>query len=324
VIADDQSQPAMAVQLANGIIAKNVPLILGPTYVASCLSIAPLVRNGPVMYCLAPAIHPPAGSYAFSTSVSTYDQAQAWFNFALSMGWKRIAVLSSTDATGQDQQQQVDAVAANPKYGSIQIVGRERFGIGDVTASAQAGRLKAANPDAIILTSVGTPMGTALHSLKDVGLDTVPVITNFGNLVHVQLEQYAPFMPDRLYLTAPRFVTYDVSLKGPVRDAQRTFYTALRAKGIEPDAPHSLSWDPALVLVDALRHLGTGTTAPALRAYLETFHGYAGTIGIFDYRDGSQRGVGMSSVVVVRWSPEKKTWSTVSAIGGKALPGVAR
>jgi branched-chain amino acid transport system substrate-binding protein len=36
-IQDDQSQPAVAVQLANGIIAKHVALMLGPTYAASCL-----------------------------------------------------------------------------------------------------------------------------------------------------------------------------------------------------------------------------------------------------------------------------------------------
>ena len=56
VIEDDQSQPAVAVQLANQIIAKGVPVILGPTYVADCLAVAPLVREkGPVSYCFAPA-----------------------------------------------------------------------------------------------------------------------------------------------------------------------------------------------------------------------------------------------------------------------------
>ncbi len=321
VIADDASQPATAVQLANSIIAKNPPFILGPTYLASCLSILPLVRQGPLVYCLAPAIHPPPGSYTFSTSVSTLDQTRAWFNFGLSMGWKRLAVLSSTDAAGQDQDQQIDIVSASPKYAALHVVAREHFGIGDVSVAAQAARLKAANPDAIILTSVGTAMGTSLRGLKDAGLEKIPVITNFGNLIHAQLELYASFVPDRLYLTAPRFVTYDVSTKGPVRDAQRTFYNALRAKGIEPDAPHSLAWDPAFVLVDALRRLGTNVTAAALHEYLEGYHGYAGTIGIFDFRDGSQRGVGLSSVVVVRWNPERKTWSTVSAIGGTAQPG---
>ena len=164
VIQDDQSQPAVAVQLANAIIAKNVPVMLGPTYVASCLAVAPLVRaNGPLTYCFAPAIHPAPGSYVFSTSVSTADQATAWFNFALSKHWKRIAVFSSTDATGQDQEQQVDATAANPKYASISVVDREHFSIGDVSVAAQATRLKASNPDLIVVTSVGSPTGTALQ-----------------------------------------------------------------------------------------------------------------------------------------------------------------
>jgi branched-chain amino acid transport system substrate-binding protein len=320
VIEDDQSQPAVAVQLANAIIAKNVPVMFGPTYVASCLAVAPLVRaNGPLTYCFAPAIHPVAGSYVFSTSVSTADQATAWFNFALSKHWKRIAVFASTDATGQDQEQQIDAVAAEPKYASIVVVDREHFSIGDVSVSAQAARIRAANPDLIVVTSVGTPTGTALHGLKDAGIENVPVITSFGNLLHSQLEHYAGFVPNNMYLTAPRFVTYDVSSNGPVRDAQRVFFTSLRARGIEPDAAHSLAWDPTLVVIDALRHLGTSTSATALRDYLETYHGFAGTIGIFDYRGGNQRGVGLSSVVVVKWDPRTNNWSTASATGGTAL-----
>jgi branched-chain amino acid transport system substrate-binding protein len=320
IVQDDQSQPAVAVQLANAIIAKNPPVLLGPTYVASCLAVAPLVRaNGPLSYCFAPAIHPVPGSYVFSTSVSTADQATAWFNFALSKHWKRIGVFSSTDATGQDQEQQIDAAAANPKFSSITVVDREHFALGDVSVAAQGARMRAANPDMIVITSVGTPTGTALQGLKEAGLEKVPVITSFGNLLHSQLEHYSGFIPNEMYLTAPRFVTYDISGKGPVRDAQRTFYTALRGRGIEPDAAHSLAWDPTLVVIDALRHLGTTATAPALRDYLENFHGFAGTIGIFDYRGGNQRGVGLTSVVVVRWNPAKKDWSTVSETGGKAL-----
>ena len=320
VIQDDQSQPAVAVQLANAIIAKNVPVMLGPTYVASCLAIAPLVRaNGPVSYCFAPAIHPAAGSYVFSTSVSTADQATAWFTFALSKHWKRIGVFSSTDATGQDQEQQIDAAAANPRFSSISVVDREHFNIGDVSVAAQAARLKSANPDLIVITSVGTPTGNALQGLKEAGLENVPVITSFGNLLHAQLEHYASFIPDQIYLTAPRFVTYDVSGKGPVRDAQHVFFTSLRARGIEPDAAHSLSWDPSLVVIEALRHLGTTASAAALRDYLETYHGYAGTIGIFDFRGGNQRGVGLSSVVVVKWDSRRNAWSTASQTGGAAL-----
>lgn len=54
VVADDESNPQVAVQLTNRLLAKNVPIILGGTLLASCLAMAPLVKNGPVLYCLSP------------------------------------------------------------------------------------------------------------------------------------------------------------------------------------------------------------------------------------------------------------------------------
>src|ERR1700750_1119192 len=39
VLADDQSNPQVAVQLFNGLIAKQVPVILGPSYSATCYAV---------------------------------------------------------------------------------------------------------------------------------------------------------------------------------------------------------------------------------------------------------------------------------------------
>jgi branched-chain amino acid transport system substrate-binding protein len=318
VVQDDQSQPQIAVQLANAIIAKNVPIMLGPTYGASCLAVAPLVRSGPVTYCFGPSVHPTPGGYMFSASVATHDQTIAMLTFAKSMGWKRIAIAATSDSTGVDGEMEVNQTIKYPQFAGMSIVDSERFAVSDVSFSAQATRIKAASPDMIVITSVGTPSGTSLRALKDAGLERTPVIANFGNLIHAQLEQYAGFLPDRMYLTAPRFVTHDVSNKGPVRDAQLAFYRAFAAQGIDPDVAHNLAWDPAIILVDALRRLGTSATSKQVLDYLEGSHGYAGTNGIFDFRDNSQRGIGISSVVVVRWNPAEKNWSTVSEIGGKA------
>jgi len=73
-----------------------------------------------------------------------------------------------------------------------------------------------------------------------------------------------------------------------------------------------------MLVVQALRKLGTDATAKQLRDYIEPLHGVAGTNGLFDFRDGSQRGMGLASVVVVKWDSAKKNWSTVSDVGGKA------
>ena len=91
-------------QLANAIIAKKPNVMLGPTYLASCLAVAPLVtaNNGPVTYCFAPTLHPAAGSYLFSGGSSSNDQAKTQMTFVEAKGWKNAALITSTDANGQD------------------------------------------------------------------------------------------------------------------------------------------------------------------------------------------------------------------------------
>jgi branched-chain amino acid transport system substrate-binding protein len=320
VVGDDQSNPSVAVQLANGIIAKKASIILGPTYVASCIAVSAIVRaNGPVEYCFAPAIHPPPGSYTLSAGVSSVDQSTAMLTFAQFKGWKRLAVITTTDATGQDVAGRFMDAYNSGKYPGVTVVDEEFFAPGDVSVAAQAAKLKASNPDAIVLGTVGAATGTALRSLKDAGLDALPYITNYGNLLHAQLDQYAGFMPGQLYFTAPRFVARDVSPKGPVRDAQLAFYRAFNAQGIDPDVGNNLAWDATLIVVDALRRVGTDATPKALLDEIEQMHGFAGTVGVFDFRDGSQRGVGLNGLVIARWDAAKKTWATVSEPGGKPL-----
>ncbi len=64
-------------QLANDLIAQKPAVMLGSSLVATCRAIAPLMKDGPVDYCLSPGIHPDAGSYVFTASVSTLDLANA-------------------------------------------------------------------------------------------------------------------------------------------------------------------------------------------------------------------------------------------------------
>ena len=320
VLYDDQTQPATAVQLANAIMAKKPAVMLGPANLASCLAVAPLVRAaGPVMYCLAPTIHPVSGSYVFSGGASSYDQYVDLFTFAAAKGWKRIAFIGTTDATGQDNEAQVKDVLGSGRFPTISMVTFERFSGTDISVGAQMSAIKSAQPDAILAGTVGTSMGTVFRGVKEAGLDGLPMLTNPGNLSHAALAQYASFLPANLYFIAQRYIARDVSRKGPVRDAQLAFYNALAAQGIDPDAGHNLPWDPALITVAALRHVGVTATPKMLHDYLEASHGAAGTNGIYDFRAGDQRGVGLTSLVIAKWVPARKTWATVSHPGGKPL-----
>src|SRR5262249_7819270 len=158
-----QSNPQVSVQLASQLIAKNVPLFLGPSISAMCGAVSGLLANGPVAYCYSPAIHPPSGSFQFSANPSTGDMASISLHYFRLKHWTNVALLTTTDATGQDFDRQLDAALERPENRSMKLVAREHFSATDVTATAQIVRIKAANPQALIVWSTGTPIATAFR-----------------------------------------------------------------------------------------------------------------------------------------------------------------
>jgi branched-chain amino acid transport system substrate-binding protein len=316
-IHDDQSQPAVALQLANGIIAQHVPVLLGPTYVASCLAVAPVVRaNGPVQYCFAPTIHPAPGSYTFSGGASSRDQAIETLVFAKANGWKRLAYIATTDATGQDIEEQFKEALRLPQFSGMSFAAGEHFAGSDLSIAAQLADIKAASPQAIVDMTVGTATGTVLRGLREAGLQNTPMLSNLGNLLNTALKQYASSFPAQMYFTAPRFYAHDVSGKGPVRDAQDAFFQAFKAQGIDPDVGNGFPWDPTLIVISGLRKLGTSTDAKSLLDYIEHIRDFAGINGIYNYTGGDQRGEGLTSIVIVQWDAAQKRVVTVSQPGG--------
>jgi branched-chain amino acid transport system substrate-binding protein len=321
VIVDDQSNAATAVQLASAIIAKKPNVMLGPTYLASCAAVAPLVtaNNGPVTYCFAPTLHPAAGSLLFSGGTSSNDQARAQMTFMAGKGWKNAALIASTDATGQDVEGRYADEYNSGRYPGMKLVTREHFAPSDTSVAAQVAKMKSLNPDVIIDATVGTSTATVLRALKDAGLDNLPVMSSLGNVIHAQMDQYTTILPREIYFVAPGFIARDVTPRGPVRDAQQLFYKTFNAQGIDPDVGNSQSWDPTLIIIDALRHVGTNATPKQILDYIEGLKHYPASDGYYDFTDGSQRGIGLEAVVICRWDPAKKTWVASSEPGGKPL-----
>jgi branched-chain amino acid transport system substrate-binding protein len=315
---DDQSSPQTAVQLANQLIAKKVPVILGSSLVAMCSAMAPLMKDGPVMYCLSPGIHPAAGGYVFSTSVSTTSLAQAAVAYFRSQGWTRLAVLTSTDATGQDADNAIQAALNQPDNAAMRVVAHEHFAPSDVSVAAQITRIKAAQPQALIAWATGTPIGTVFQAIAQAGLD-VPVATTNGNQTYAQMQRMASFLPKQLFIPTAQWAAYDALPPGPVKDAQKKYFDAFQALGVKPDNGQSLAWDPALIVIDALRHLGVGATAAQIRAYIAGLKGFAGINGVYDFAAEPQRGLTVQQAVVTRWDPGKSAWVAVSGPAGAPL-----
>ncbi|HTP84801.1 MAG TPA: ABC transporter substrate-binding protein [Alphaproteobacteria bacterium] len=320
VFHDDQSSPQTAVQLASQVVAGKPAVQIGPNLVAMCNGVAPLVKNGPVMYCLSPGIHPPEGSYAFTSSVSTVDLSRALIRYFRERGWTRLALMTSTDASGQDAEHGIDGNLALPENKSVQVVAREHFNPTDVSVAAQIENIKAAKPQAFIAWSTGAPIGTIFKAITQAGLD-VPMGTTDGNMTFAQMTQYAAFLPKQLYIPAAGWAMHGTDIKRPagVAAAQERFEAAYKAAGVEPDVAAALAWDPTTITIDALKKLGPNATAPQVREYLSHLKGYAGVDGTYDFERIPQRGLDVQDAVVTRWTPDKNRWVPVSQPAGQPL-----
>ena len=115
-ISDDQSNPAIEVQIVSQELVKKPAVIVGGELVAMCRAAAGLIKDesGPVYYCLTPGFHPPPGSWIFSGTFSTNDMLATSIRYLRERGLTKLAVINTTDASGQDGDRTIAAAIGAP------------------------------------------------------------------------------------------------------------------------------------------------------------------------------------------------------------------
>jgi ABC-type branched-subunit amino acid transport system substrate-binding protein len=107
----------------------------------------------------------------------------------------------------------------------------------------------------------------------------------------------------RCWTVAASFINRDWPASSPLKPAVDEFYTTLEGAGLKPGTAHALGWDAAKIVVAALRALGPNATSKQIHDWIENEHGFAGSLGIYDFRSGNQHGLGIDSTLVVRYDP---------------------
>jgi branched-chain amino acid transport system substrate-binding protein len=320
VFHDDQTNPQTTVQIANAILPDKPAVMFGSSIVAMCSAIAPLLKEGPVDYCLSPGVHPAPGSYQYSTSTDTHALIETLVRYFRSTGKTKIAFMTSTDASGQDAERGFDEVLKLPENAGVQVVERQRFNPKDVSVSAQIERIKAANPQALIAWSTGAPIATVFKAVLQAGLD-VPFGTTNGNQTYAQMDQYKSFLPKELYIPTSLFLPHEglFKLDPKVEEEQKKFHAAFKTANLKLDNMAALAWDPANLVIEALRKLGTKATASQIKTYIDSQTHLAGVNGIYDFKSDPQRGLTVKNALVTRWDPGADTWVVVSQPTGTPL-----
>jgi branched-chain amino acid transport system substrate-binding protein len=317
-IHDDQSSPAIALQVATAILAKHPSIVIGGTLAQDCSAIVPLFANGPVFLAFSPAFEPPKGGWVFAPIYPAEAGVSALLRYFAGKGLTRIASLASTDTTGQGEERATELALKHPEFRNLRLVASEHFNPTDLSVGAQVAQIKAAAPQALLAWASGTPFGTVVHGLADAGLD-VPTATTATNLEVGQLASYATILPHELLAPGDSVLNPNRLPGDPLKASIDEYVSAFKSAGVKPTVLAVISWDPAKIAVAALRRLGPDATPAQVRAYIAGLHGFAGAGGIYDFRSGNQHGLGQSAIVVVRWDPARQTYVLVSQQGGAPL-----
>ena len=316
VINDDQTDAKVDVQLAGQILAKHPAVLLGPTLTAQCNALMPLVKDGPATWCFTPGPRPPDGGYVFAFGADTSHTTAVSLRYLKAKGITRIGMISSTDATGQDGDKNIDAAAA---AGGVTVLDHEHFNPTDLSVAAQLARIKAMNPQAVVVWTTGTPFGTVLRGIADVGIE-VPIVSTNGNITYGQMKQYKDFLPKELWFPGAAFLDPSQLADKGVIAAVKVFNDGIAAQGgSKPDWGNNNCYDGARLFVEALRKFGPNATSAQVRDYVAAQQDWPGINGRYNFVKEPQRGLGDDSIVMVRWNAASGSWTALSKPGGLPL-----
>jgi branched-chain amino acid transport system substrate-binding protein len=321
-IADNQSTAATSVSLASPLLSQVPVLIVGSATAVDRPVDELETGNGPVIYDLSPGDHPAVGSSVYSASNSTTNQTLAFINFAKAKGWSHVAAITSTDSSGQDGWENISKAAASTD-GAVSVVSHQTFDPTAVSVTTQLAKIKAANPQAIFIWTTGTPLNTVLAGMQQLGMSGIPVMTSNGNESFKQMQGLGSALPDQLYFPSSQFRLSPGTLTGQAKSVVDQFNNTMKAGGQPvPDEGNALAWDPALLIISALRKLGVGATAQQIQQYISSQTNYVGIAGAYDFASKAQadnRGLTIKSVYVTEWNKSKQDWVQASGPAGATL-----
>ena len=318
-IQDNQSTPSTAVSYATSLVSANVPLIFNGSIVAVDAAVDSLATsNGPFIYDLSPGTHPKPGSMIFSAGISTKFDAQAYLTYLKAKGLTRIAAITSTDGSGVDGFNQLQTALKDPQFSSFKLLTHQTFDPTAVSVTSQLSVIKAQNPQALIIWTTGTPLGTVLQGMSSLGMENIPTVTTDGNAAYSELTHFASIMPKTLYFpTGMLYLPPSDIQNAAVKAKVQAFDTVDQAAGGHPGDAWGLSWDPAQLLIGAIQKLGIHATASQILNYMQNLHNVAGVFGIYNTSTSNHRGLSVQDVTITKWNGS--SFTPVSALGGAPL-----
>lgn len=318
-IINNQSNPATAVSQATNLIHSGVPFLLNGSISPVDNAVDALAGStGPVIYDLSPVANPKPHSYVFAAGISTKYLEGSIVNFMKVSGYNRIAIINSSDASGLDGYNELEAALKSPSGSGVTVISHQTYDPTALNVVPQMSAIKATNPQAIFISTTGTPFGTVLRAMSSLGMTNVPTFATSGNALQSELTSLSSILPAHLYLPLGPLYFPPSSLPTPLQSYLTVFDKVVTAAGGQPNTGWGLPVDAFMIMVRALKSLGVKATAPQLKNYLQTkVKNVPESFGLYNISAQNHVGTSGSDVWIGQWNG--KSFSIVSGKDGTTV-----
>lgn len=293
---DDAGDPNGAVAAFNRLTSDDdVVAVFGATFGSSTLAISPLSkRTG--MPLLAPnttyEITHQGNEYLFRVAPPADAEVEAAVAHIKEAGYQRLGVLTSTDAYGAQAGDLLEEAG-------VSIVARETFAKEATNLTSQLTKLRAANPDALVVWDHAPATGIAIRNAADLGMTEIPILSGQASNNPGNIE--AASGSDALQNWLVQGV---VDPMNPLPRQEEGLEVLQQSVDYPIDIFASIGYDGMHILKEALEAAGDGADREALRDALEQVS-YEGVGGSYQYSAEDHDGVGPESIVWLEVQDDK-------------------
>jgi branched-chain amino acid transport system substrate-binding protein len=299
VIYDDASDETKAVLAAKKLIDEDrVAAIVGTTLSGTSLAIVDTVQKAEVPTVSAAAaakIVEPAAErkWIFKTPQSDHLIVGVLVEHLKAKGLRRVGWLNVDYAFGQLGWAEFEKGA---QKAGLTIVANEKFGQKDVDMTAQLVRVKAANPQAVVVWSIPPSASIATKNYADLGLK-MPLFQSHGVGNKRYVELAGPAANGVVFPAGKLLVAEEL----PDTDAQKGVLLAYAKEFEAKYGPRNTfgghAWDAVQLVVRALER--AGADRGKLRAAIEETRGFIGVTGVFDFSPTDHNGLDRRAVAMI-------------------------
>ncbi|MCS3451212.1 ABC transporter substrate-binding protein [Bradyrhizobium elkanii] len=280
IYADDGADRGQTVNIFQRLIRQDkVVAILGPTLSNSAFAADPIAQQAGVPVIASSNTAPNLtriGDFIFRTSVPEDQVFPTVLRFAVKKhGIKRVALIYGLDdaLTRGAHDVQKKAVADL----GLESVGIESYQRGDVDFSAQLTKIRAQNPDAIILGTLAEEAAAILRQARQLGFDSKVAFIGCNANISAKLFELAGPAANGIIVGAAWYAGYD-SLRS------KAFVEAYRKRyGTTPDIYAAQGYDAAYLLAEAIRRADDVANGRLIRDKLASINDFEGVLGRFGW-----------------------------------------